>query len=226
MSYFVIGLLFIGYNRILSDPSCTLWPCRYSHTILTPPTRQLTGSFLISQQVIPYRTHGSTCCPGVSTPKIQSLADSSNHMSWRYQLSPPFHHLLKPQDWSSPWSLHIMIDGRPNTLTKTQDKLNIIKDGRLAWQLMTAGLSISTNHKPNSIGIQSTGNQIDAWKCVTRGGKHIGSTWSRNTRLALSLAIAQSLVLQDLEHFQSSQRLNNNDWKQAIQTINKTVPKY
>jgi hypothetical protein len=26
--------------------------------------------FLISNQVVPYQTHGSTCCPGVSTPKI------------------------------------------------------------------------------------------------------------------------------------------------------------
>jgi hypothetical protein len=33
--------------------------------------------FLISKQVVPYRTRGSTCCPGVSTPKIWSLADSS-----------------------------------------------------------------------------------------------------------------------------------------------------
>jgi hypothetical protein len=33
--------------------------------------------FLISKQVILYRTRGSTCCPGVSTPKIRSLVDSS-----------------------------------------------------------------------------------------------------------------------------------------------------
>jgi hypothetical protein len=38
---------------------------------------------LISNQVVPYRTHGGTYCPGVSTPKIQSLADSSmtNHIT-------------------------------------------------------------------------------------------------------------------------------------------------
>jgi hypothetical protein len=36
---------------------------------------------LISKQAIPYRTRGGTCCPGVSTPKTQSLAYSSmtNH---------------------------------------------------------------------------------------------------------------------------------------------------
>jgi hypothetical protein len=32
---------------------------------------------LISKQVISYRTRGGTYCPGVSTPKTQSLADSS-----------------------------------------------------------------------------------------------------------------------------------------------------
>jgi hypothetical protein len=34
-------------------------------------------AFLISKQVISYRTHGGTCCLRVSTPEIQSLADSS-----------------------------------------------------------------------------------------------------------------------------------------------------
>jgi hypothetical protein len=41
-------------------------------------------AFLISKQVVPYQTCCGTCCPGVSTPKIQSLADSSmtNHITW------------------------------------------------------------------------------------------------------------------------------------------------
>jgi hypothetical protein len=47
----------------------------------------------------------------------------------------------------------------------------------------------------------------------SRERKNIRSTWSRNTCLALSLAAAQSLDLQDLEGYQSSQRLNNNDRK-------------
>jgi hypothetical protein len=34
-------------------------------------------AFLISRQVVPYRICGGTYCPGVSTPKIWSLADSS-----------------------------------------------------------------------------------------------------------------------------------------------------
>jgi hypothetical protein len=38
---------------------------------------------LISKQAIPYRTHGDTFCPGVSTPNIWSLADSgmTNHIT-------------------------------------------------------------------------------------------------------------------------------------------------
>jgi hypothetical protein len=40
-------------------------------------------TFLISKQAVPYWTHGGTCCPGVSTPKIWSLADPSmtNHIT-------------------------------------------------------------------------------------------------------------------------------------------------
>jgi hypothetical protein len=43
-----------------------------------------------------------------------------------------------------------------------------------------------------------------------------------DTCLDSLLTAAQSL-LQDLEDYRRSHRLNNNDWKQAIQTINKTV---
>jgi hypothetical protein len=56
--------------------------CVFPHTAEQDP--QPTAS-LISKQVIPYRTRGSTYCLGVSTPKTQSLVDSSmtNHISWR-----------------------------------------------------------------------------------------------------------------------------------------------
>jgi hypothetical protein len=42
-------------------------------------------AILIGKQAIPYQTRGITCSPGVSTPKTQSLADSSmtNHISWQ-----------------------------------------------------------------------------------------------------------------------------------------------
>jgi hypothetical protein len=40
---------------------------------------------IISKQAVPFQTRGDTCCPGVSTPKTRSLADSSltNHITWR-----------------------------------------------------------------------------------------------------------------------------------------------
>jgi hypothetical protein len=43
---------------------------------------------LISKQAVSYQTCGSTCCPGVATPKTWSLADSSmtNHKPWRSNL--------------------------------------------------------------------------------------------------------------------------------------------
>jgi hypothetical protein len=95
--------------------------------------------FLISKQAVPYWTRGGTSCPGLSTAKIQSLADSSmtNHITrWNSTVStiPP---LLKPQHQSSPWSNHISMDGRPS-LIKTQAKLNITKDGKTCMTLMTA----------------------------------------------------------------------------------------
>jgi hypothetical protein len=34
-------------------------------------------AFQIGKQVIPYRTRGGTCCPGVPTPEFWTLADSS-----------------------------------------------------------------------------------------------------------------------------------------------------
>jgi hypothetical protein len=50
----------------------------------------------------------------------------------------------------------------------------------------------------------------------TRERKYIEIKWSRVTCLVSLLAAAQSLLLEGLEDFQGSQRLNNNDWKQAI----------
>jgi hypothetical protein len=45
----------------------------------------------------------------------------------------------------------------------------------------------------------------------------------KDTCLDSLLVAAQSLVLQDLEDYRRSQRLNNNNWKQAMHTINKIV---
>jgi hypothetical protein len=63
-------------------PSCTMWVLE-KHHVNPHLTEQdtLPIVFLISKQAIPYQTHSGTCCPGVSTPKIRSLADSSNHIT-------------------------------------------------------------------------------------------------------------------------------------------------
>jgi hypothetical protein len=84
---------------------------------------------LISKHAIPYRTHGGTCCPRVSTPKIQSLADLSmtNHITWWISTISTIPTLLKPQHQTSPRSTHISTDGKPISHTKTQAILNIIK---------------------------------------------------------------------------------------------------
>jgi hypothetical protein len=50
----------------------------------------------------------------------------------------------------------------------------------------------------------------------TRERTHIGTKWSRVTCLISPLAVAQSLLPGGLEDFRGSQRLNNNDRKQAI----------
>jgi hypothetical protein len=90
------------YGFLTHDPtcsaevSCTKWPllqnviqavhteCHKdkSHPYSTEHDTQPIA-YLISKQVIPYRARGGTCCPGVSTPKIWSLADSSmtNHIT-------------------------------------------------------------------------------------------------------------------------------------------------
>jgi hypothetical protein len=119
-------------------PSCTMWFSQVTKYI----TMYDAIPYLISKQAIPYLTHGSTCCPGVSTPKIQSLADASmtNHITWWNPTICTILTLLKPHHQSSPWSTHISIDGRPS-LTKTQAKLNITKDGKACTTLMTTWLS-------------------------------------------------------------------------------------
>jgi hypothetical protein len=87
----------------------------------------------ISRQAIQYRTRGCTLCPGMSTPKTQSLSDWSmtNHITWRNPTVTTIPTLLKPWHWSLPRSPHIMTDGRPKLSTITQAKLNIIKMERL-----------------------------------------------------------------------------------------------
>jgi hypothetical protein len=71
-----------------NGPFCTMWFSQFTKNVTK--TNHKEGSrphstehntqptaYLISKQAIPYWTRGDTCCHGVSTPKIRSLADSS-----------------------------------------------------------------------------------------------------------------------------------------------------
>jgi hypothetical protein len=128
----------------------------WSHPHSTKHDTQPTAH-LISMQVIPYQTRGGTCCPGVSTPKIRSIADSSmtSHITWRNPSASTIPTLLKLQHWSSPQSNHISTDGRPS-LTESQDKLNITKDGKTCTTLMTARLSITNQEWTQVLSMRLT----------------------------------------------------------------------
>jgi hypothetical protein len=80
-------------------------------------------AFLISKQVVSYRTRGDTCCSRISTPKIRSLADSSTTC----------HNGINHLHHSNHCSNHI-ID--PHTVTSHLDR----------WKTTT----LSQRHKPNS----------------------------------------------------------------------------
>jgi hypothetical protein len=132
----------------------------------------------------------------VSTPKIRSLADSSmtNRITWRNPTISTIPSLLKPRHRSSPRSNHISPDGWPS-LTETQAKLNITKDGKTCTTLMNACLSI-TNRAWTQILSMRLRYSIKACRamCILeKEREHIGSIWSRVTCLALPLAVAQTL---------------------------------
>jgi hypothetical protein len=114
-----------------NNPFCSMWFRKFtknvsktdhkegSHPHSTEHNTQPT-TYLISKQVVLYQTRGGTYCPGVSTPKIRSLADLSmtSHITWWNPSVSTIPTLLKPQHLSSPRSNHISTDGRPS-LSKT-----------------------------------------------------------------------------------------------------------
>jgi hypothetical protein len=80
------------------DPSWTMWARANDHaTSHSSEQDTLPTTSLINKQAIPYQTRGGTCCPGLSTLKTRSLANSfkTNHKVWRSQPSPPFQTLFK-----------------------------------------------------------------------------------------------------------------------------------
>jgi hypothetical protein len=104
--------------------------CVFSYT---PEQDSQPTTSLISKQAISYRTHGDTCCPGVSTPKTWPLADSSVtiHSTWRNPSisTIPTHAQITTSILTMVTSHH---DGwKTITQHSTQAKLNIIKMERL-----------------------------------------------------------------------------------------------
>jgi hypothetical protein len=124
------------FPRVVCSTTAPLAPCepRQVTTLISHSSEQgtLPTASLISKQVVPYQTRIGTCCPGVSTPKTRSLADSSmtNYKPSRSQPSPPFQSLLKPQHRTSPWSPHITTDGRSTLLTLNTSQTEHHKDGK------------------------------------------------------------------------------------------------
>jgi hypothetical protein len=210
-------------------PSCTMWFRQFikyvtktNHKVWCHPhsTEHDTQpiAYLICNQAIPYRTHGGTCCPRVSTPKIRPLVDSSmtNHFTWRNPAISTIPYVLKPQHQSLPRSNHISMDRRPS-LTKTQANLNIINDGKTCTTLMTTWMSITnTVLNPNHVKVFKACRPMCT---LEREREHIESIWSRVTCLALLLATAQCLECWDPGDSQSLRLLRvaieNKQYKQV-----------
>jgi hypothetical protein len=118
---------------------------------------------LISKQVIPYQTHGDTCCPGVSTSKTRSLVDSSmtNHITWRNPTGStiPAHAQTTSSILTMVTSHH---DGwKTKTLNNSTSQTQYHKDGKTWTTLMTVWLSISNQawtHIPKAWGLSNNIN--------------------------------------------------------------------
>ncbi len=111
----------------------------------------LTAS-LISKQAVPFRTCGSTYCPGVSTPKTRSLADSSitNHITeWNPTVSTiPTHAQTIVLILTTVISHH---DGwKTKSLNNNTSQTQHHKDGKTCMTLMTAWLSITNCDRTTS----------------------------------------------------------------------------
>jgi hypothetical protein len=122
----------------------------------------LSTSFLISGQVVPYRTRGSICCPGVSTP--MTVLSRFEHEKPHYLTGSNRLHHFKACSNHNIEPHHDHLTSRrmedQHSQHSTQVKINIINMERLVQWLKTAGLSITTNHKNLILKYESLGNQL------------------------------------------------------------------
>jgi hypothetical protein len=121
---------------------------------------------LISKQAVPYRTHGGTYCPGVSTSMTRSLADSSmtNHITWRIQTVPTIPNLAQSiaSNLTTVTSHHDR--WKTNTLNTSQTQHH--KDRKACMMTQDCGLSITNNHKNQILMYESLDNQLMNAACV------------------------------------------------------------
>jgi hypothetical protein len=144
---------------------------------------------LISKQVIPYRTRGGTCCPGVSTPKIPSLADLSttcqdgtNHLHHSNHFSNHNIDLHMVNSHLDAWETTTLSKWHePYSTSQRIEDLYNTHDCRAK--------QIYPDTIPNHKSTKWVFNLGNACNSVTRGRKHIRSTWSRNTCLASCLLL-------------------------------------
>jgi hypothetical protein len=139
-------------------PQAPLAPCSLVGIAITVPLIQqdkLTRGFLISQQAVPYRTCGITCCPRVSTPMVRSLADSSMtiHITWwNPTVSTITTHAQTTTSFLTMVTSHHEWWKTKHSHKHTRQTQHLIR-WKTCTTLMTTGLSKSINHKPNPTGI-------------------------------------------------------------------------
>jgi hypothetical protein len=173
-----------------------VWFRRFTkYDVIPHPTEQdtLSIAFLISKQAVPYQTCGGTCCPGGSTPKFHSLADSSptcydgiNHLHFSNHCS---NHNIDPHTVTS------HLDGWKTTKLSQRHKPNQHHKGwKTCTTLMTTWLSITKQEWTNIPKVWGLGNNIKSCRPICeleREREHIGLICSRVTWIAVPLA-AQS----------------------------------
>jgi hypothetical protein len=160
-----------------SGPFCTMWFRQFTQNVTKTDHKDRSHphstehdtqpiAYLISKQAVPYRTHGGTSCPGVSTPKIRSLAYSSmtNHITWRIPTASTIPNLAQTTASNLTTVTWHHDRSKANTLNTSQTKHH--KDGKTYMTLKTAGLSITTNHKNLILKFESLGNQLMHAACV------------------------------------------------------------
>jgi hypothetical protein len=120
-------LRFLGVVRGTKTPLWSCEPRRVTTSIFYSFEQGTLGiASLNSKQVIPYRTRGGICCPGVSTPMTRSLADLSmtNHITWRIPT----------------------VSTIPTYAQTTTSMLTTVTSHHDRWKTNT----VNTKHKPNS----------------------------------------------------------------------------